>query len=300
MIVPGRTYLLTRRCAERRMLMRPDRETTDAYVYCLAVSAQRFDLDVLAFSIMSNHHHLVVVDKRGSLPAFLQYFHRLFAAHQNVLRGRSEAFWAGSEQTSVVELVEVQDILDKMAYAICNPVLSDLVDMVEDWPGPNVVRAIFQRRQLVAQRPPRFFRRSGRMPPIATLTFAPPPGCGAADASWREHLLELVNEKQLTAKARRRVDKKKVLGPRGVLAQDWRVRPRSSDRRGTLKPQVAARNRWARAETLRRNRRWLEAYSRCRAAWAAGDPNVVFPAGVWWLSQHAPASCAPWEDRPLS
>jgi len=39
-IVPGRRYMITRRCSERRFFMRPDRETNNAFVYCLALAAR--------------------------------------------------------------------------------------------------------------------------------------------------------------------------------------------------------------------------------------------------------------------
>jgi hypothetical protein len=32
-IVPGRRYMITRRCSERRFFMRPDRETNNAFIY---------------------------------------------------------------------------------------------------------------------------------------------------------------------------------------------------------------------------------------------------------------------------
>ena len=39
-IVPGRRYMITRRCSERRFFMRPDRETNNAFIYCLALAAR--------------------------------------------------------------------------------------------------------------------------------------------------------------------------------------------------------------------------------------------------------------------
>ena len=45
-VVAGRAYMLTRRCAERRFFLRPSKETNNAYVYCVAVAAQRYQLDV--------------------------------------------------------------------------------------------------------------------------------------------------------------------------------------------------------------------------------------------------------------
>ena len=37
-IIPGRCYLITRRCSERRFFLRPDRETNNAFVYCMALA----------------------------------------------------------------------------------------------------------------------------------------------------------------------------------------------------------------------------------------------------------------------
>src|SRR5262249_46523561 len=120
-VVPGRVYMITRRCTQRMFLLRPDSDTSNAFVYCLAVAAHRTNVAVVFFLAMSNHYHAGIVDRAGRLPEFLETFHKLLAKHQNVLRGRWENFWA-AEQTSAVELVRPEDALDKMVYAITNPV----------------------------------------------------------------------------------------------------------------------------------------------------------------------------------
>jgi putative transposase len=57
MVVPGRCYMITRRCSERRFFMRPDSETTNAFIYCLALAARRSTVKVIFTAAMSNHHH---------------------------------------------------------------------------------------------------------------------------------------------------------------------------------------------------------------------------------------------------
>ena len=45
-VVPGRDYMITRRCSERRFFLRPDDDTNDAF-YCFyfqAMKHQRLDL----------------------------------------------------------------------------------------------------------------------------------------------------------------------------------------------------------------------------------------------------------------
>ena len=38
-VVPGRDYMIMRRCSERRYLLRPDEDTNNAFVYCLVLAA---------------------------------------------------------------------------------------------------------------------------------------------------------------------------------------------------------------------------------------------------------------------
>ena len=40
-VVPGREYMIARRCSERRFFLRPDAETDNAFIYCLALAAIR-------------------------------------------------------------------------------------------------------------------------------------------------------------------------------------------------------------------------------------------------------------------
>ena len=167
-VVPGRTYMITRRCSERRFFLRPDRRTNNAFLYCLAVAAQKYGVKVIFTATMSNHHHTGVLDVDGRLPDFLAHFHKLVAKHQNALRGRWEAMWA-PEQTSAVELVEPDDIFEKMVYAFCNPVASHLVEKVRHWPGVTSLAATLSGQPLTATRPATFFRPDGDMPASVSL-----------------------------------------------------------------------------------------------------------------------------------
>src|SRR5215467_2975956 len=92
-VLPGRTYMITRRCTQRQFLMRPDRETTNAFVYCLAVAAQRYRVRVLFTLAMSNHHHPGTEAPEGNSPASLEFFNKLCAKCQTALRGGGKNFW---------------------------------------------------------------------------------------------------------------------------------------------------------------------------------------------------------------
>ena len=64
--------MITRRCSERRFFMRPDRETNNAFIYCLALAARKASISIVCVGTLSNHYHAVLVDNHGRLPQFLR------------------------------------------------------------------------------------------------------------------------------------------------------------------------------------------------------------------------------------
>ena len=71
--------MITRRCSERRFLLRPDRETNNAFLYCLAVAAQRFGIKVIFTYAAANHDHTGIFAPDGRYPDFMAYFHKYVA-----------------------------------------------------------------------------------------------------------------------------------------------------------------------------------------------------------------------------
>lgn len=290
-VLPGRSYLITRRCTQRLFLMRPDAETNEAFVYCLAVAAQRYDIDVLFTVAMSNHHHTGIHDRRGNYPAFLEYFHKLFAKCQNSLRGRWENFWS-SEQTSVVRLVSAEDVLSKLLYAVCNPVEAALVEHALSWPGVSSLRPMLEQKRLTAKRPAHFFRQEGTMPESATLRFVRPNEFAAlSDDAWTSLISDGVKQREKKFRFERAAKGVRPLGCRKVLAQRWSSRPKPSEPRRKLSPRVASKNKWRRIEALLENKHFLEAYRDARAALLEGIRAVLFPRGTYWLRRFAEVVC---------
>jgi hypothetical protein len=285
-IVPGRIYLVTRRCTQRQFLLRPDDETNNAFRYCLAYAANRNGIAVIAYIANSNHYHAVVIDKDGRIPRFLEEFHRLVAKHQNALRGRWENFWA-SEQTSLVELVGEDDILAKTIYTLTNPVKDHLVASAVEWPGSSSLDANLQGISLPAQRPSRFFRVDGSMPEKVDLKCVRVPGLEHLDQKkYAEYLREAIAHVEIAADRERRDTGRSVLGVRAVLAQQPSDRPESREPRRNLDPHVASKDKWPRIEAIVRLKEFRAAYAMARDAWLRGHP-CSFPEGTWWLSEFA-------------
>lgn len=290
-VLPGRSYLITRRCTQRLLLMRPDAETNNAFIYCLAVAAQRYQIDILFTVAMSNHHHTGIFDRHGNYPAFLEHFHKLFAKCQNALRGRWENFWS-SEQTSVVRLLSGEDILNKLIYSVCNPVQAGLVNQALEWPGVSSLRPTLEKRSLIATRPEHFFRADGAMPEKVELIFSRPEEFqNYSEQQWVELIKQKVKTREKSLRQERQRKGQSVLGPVLVQKQKWSSRPQSWEAKRQRKYQVASQNKWLRTERLLQNRRFLEAYAKARAAFSQGLQAVMFPAGTYWVKQFAGALC---------
>jgi putative transposase len=291
LVLPGVTYLVTRRCTQRQFLLRPDDETNNAFVYCLAHAAEKSGVEVVAFIANSNHYHAVVVDVVGRIPEFLSRFHKLLAKHQNVLRGRRENFWS-SEQTSLVELVDPDDVLAKMIYTLTNPVKDQLVEKTRNWPGATSEGAILKGKVLRAHRPRRFFRADGEMPEEIKLECIRPPGWETlSEDDFREMVASAMSKVEDDAANERNLTGRKVLGREAILAQRPTDSPSSNEPRGQLNPRLAARDKALRKEALRRHRAFRSAYATARETWLAGL-DAIFPPGTWWLRIFAAVPCA--------
>jgi putative transposase len=277
-VLPGTTYLVTRRCSQRQFLLRPSKTTNELFLFLLAVAAQRYGIAVHAFCVLSNHFHLVVTDPGARLPAFHQFLDALVARAVNALLGRWEAFWA-PDSYSAVALASPEDVVDKAAYALANPVAGGLVRSARSWPGLWSAPELLGGEAIVARRPEHFFDPKGVLPQTATLELTAPPGFESAQA-FRERLCAALAAREEKGRVERRGQ---FLGVARVLAQRPTSKPGDVEPRRTLNPRVAARDKWKRLEVLGRLLDFLRTY---RAAWKArceGAAGVIFPAGTYLL-----------------
>jgi len=288
-VYPGSACMLTRRCTQRQFLLRPDRETNNAFIYCLAVAAQRYGVTVMNFVQMSNHLHDAIYDPFGNAPAFYEHFHKLLARCVNALRGRWENFFA-TEPTSVVRFETQEAIIEKLVYVATNPVNDDLVECVEDWPGASGYRALVDATPLRATRPKHFFAEDGEMPEEVTLELTIPPELGDR-ASIIAAVQARVAQIEAEQARKRAVTGKRVLGRYAVLRQSWRDSPTSREPRRGLRPTIAG-NLWARLEAIQRKREFATAYRLARRALLERKP-IPFPFGTYRLRYLVGVDVAP-------
>ncbi|MCP3980621.1 MAG: hypothetical protein GY716_15065 [bacterium] len=289
-VLPQVTYLLTRRCLERRFFLKPGPKINQIFKFCLGVAAQRTGVQVHAYCALSNHYHLLVTDRHGRLPDFMHWLNEYVAKCVNAELGRWESFWAPGTY-SAVALENGPDILDKLVYLFANPVAAGLVSSSRDWPGASSTPTMMQGAAEVILRPRGFFRENGPVPRKVRLELVMPT-LPDVDLGVLSHVQQRLAERedQLRQEARRR--NRSFMGARAVKAQSPLSRPRTRELHRRLNPRVGARDKWRRIEALRRLRTFVDRYRDARARFAEGDRTVVFPLGTWAMRIRVGVLCA--------
>jgi putative transposase len=280
-IVPGETYLITRRCSRREYLLRPDDETNAIFAYCLAEAAKRFSIGLVAWCLMSNHYHAVVHDPKGQLPAFLEHFHKMVAKTMNARWQRSENFWS-NEETCVTRLVTNQDIFEKVIYVLCNPVAADLVDRLEDWPGVSSLNQLSKKAK-AHRRPRLYFQQDGVMPEEAELRSMVPSRITKNESTdaWWDRVRKAVRARVETLRQVRKDEKRRVLGRKAVLSMPHTAAPTTEKPKGGLRPCIACKDPERRKLELAALKQFRAVYDDARLRLAAADRRAVFPYGTY-------------------
>ena len=286
-VLPGTTYLLTRRCLGRRFLLRPDPVLNNLFVYCLGLAAEKHGFDLHAANVMSNHYHLVATDVRGVLPHFLMALNRSLAKSLKRLRGWDEVVWEPNVQTSAVELSGPAEILDKAAYTLLNPVSAGLVRAPHRWPGVASTPEELARGMREATRPPVWFKDTA--PKKVTLRWTLPPGFERKE-DYLGALKALAQSRLTLLRAEHRRRGRGYLGRTRVQKTPVTDQPKTKKARFGRSPTFSAltRERWCKA--MRRLRAFRRAYRAAYAAWRHGDSAVEFPPGTWWVVRYAGAA----------
>jgi hypothetical protein len=284
------TQLITRRCSERRLFLKPSKRTAGIFLYALALYAKRYAVQIHAYCVLSNHFHVVLTDTAGRLPDFQRDLDALVAKATNCALGRWDAFWERVSY-SAVQLVTPDAVLEKIVYTLANPVAAGLVPEASMWPGDWSDPQRIGGPPLRIERPKVYFDEEGQMPAFVELQLTPPPDF-ADDPTFVEQVLAALRETEAAEAAKLASQKRTFMGVARVLAQSFFARPAPGEPRRALSPRVACRNKWKRIEALQRLTRFQRAYREAFDAWRAGQRDVLFPLGTWQMRVLHAAPCA--------
>lgn len=292
-ILPGATYLISRRCIERRFLLRPDRPVTGIFLYCLAYAAGAFDIVVHGFLVLDNHFHLSITDPSGQLPRFMERLDGLLARALNAFRGRWESFFAPGSY-GAVRCESHEDALDKIVYLLTNPVAAGLVSHSRRWTGASSRNWRFGTTRSFERPNTSFFDPNGRLPESVSLSLAAPPGLEPlpepeADRRLTERLIAAETE----IRARFRTEGRTFRGMDQVMRIDPNASPATPEPRRGLNPRIAAKDAATRVEAIEAWREFQAEYRYAWLAWRDGRRDVLFPLGTWLMRVRHRARCSP-------
>ena len=106
-----------------------DRQT---FLGRLALMLERFELRLVAYTLMTNHYHLVLATPDGRVSRALQQLHGWYSAWHNRVRGRSAHLFRAHPFAR--ELESDTDLLGACRYLARNPVEAGLAHHPLAWP----------------------------------------------------------------------------------------------------------------------------------------------------------------------
>jgi putative transposase len=129
-VVPGVAHHLTQRGVDRRDVFFSDADR-EVYIRLAAWSMTKFGVRVLAYCLMTNHVHWVVVpEERQSLGRAFGWLHGRYAQHQNAALARNGHFWQNRFFSCALDEAHTWAAV---RYAERNPVRAGLIESAEEW-----------------------------------------------------------------------------------------------------------------------------------------------------------------------
>jgi putative transposase len=130
--LPGYVWHITHRCHKREFLLKFAR-TRQRYLHWLYQARKRFPVEVLNYTVTSNHVHLIVRDLGGKneIPAMIQLVAGRTAQEYNTSKGRKGAFWEDRYHATAIEAGS--HLQRCLAYVDLNMVRAGAVRHPEEW-----------------------------------------------------------------------------------------------------------------------------------------------------------------------
>ena len=143
--LPGFPHHVIQRGNNRQAIFQaaPDYQTL---IHLLAENAIKFEVDIHAYVLMSNHFHLLLTPQtEDGLPHLLQAVGRSYVRYFNGSQKRSGTLWEGRYKSTLIQTDRY--LLACMAYMDLNPVRAGLVSQARDYPWSSFGHYTGQRTE---------------------------------------------------------------------------------------------------------------------------------------------------------
>jgi putative transposase len=131
--LPGHVWHITHRCHKREFLLKFSRDRQN-WLKWLFEARKRHDLQILNYTVTSNHIHLLVFSEEDTtaLPRSIQLVAGRTAQDYNQRKKRKGAFWEDRYHATAVDTDE--HLLRCMLYIDLNMVRAGVVEHPRQWP----------------------------------------------------------------------------------------------------------------------------------------------------------------------
>lgn len=149
--LPGCIWHITHRCHKKEFLLKFAHDRS-RFVSWLLEARKRFSLQILNYTITSNHIHLLVQDNKDAktIPAAIQLVAGRTAQEYNLRKQRKGAFWEDRYHATAVEAGE--HLRRCLVYIDLNMVRTGVVDHPAEWAfgGYHEIQGNRRRNRLLA------------------------------------------------------------------------------------------------------------------------------------------------------
>ncbi len=290
---PELYYLLTNRTIDGTFLFRPDDECNRIIGGVLARAASIHEVDLVCFTFLSNHFHLIARFPHRNMAEFMRDLQ--FGIARRINRLRDERVGPVFEARYDDEvLLDEAVLLEKISYVVNNPVKDGLVVHPSAWPGVHSHRCHKEGVRWVGE----WFdaahwhnvsrRKGDQDPSCAWRTYSVRlhiPVClpGATRDDRREAMLERI-ETDCSALRRQRTLHRRPRPPKVWVGMSWRrTKKLNNDKRSAPSPLAIGSCAEKVREHINMRRRLNAKYQRqLRRSW--DGKSTQYPTGT-----HPPA-----------
>lgn len=283
-IVAGEMHMLTRRCTRGLFLLRPDEETWNLFLYCLAIASNKYGVLVHYACLMANHYHLGVTDPQGRQPEFVAWFNRQMARGIQRLRGWEHEVWEPNRSYNDCVLLNAEAFFKSAGYVLSNPVSAGLVSRGREYRNGLLDGRHVRQGKLLIQRPKVLF--GNNYPKEVTLEVKVPPALGMTKTDYLETLEQAVCAAACDARAKHR----RFMGWHRVLQTNPFKSPRKPQPKGRMSPSFIAVTKEAIRTAIQTLKDFQQAYRDAFERFRAGDHQVLFPLGTYWMVKYGGAA----------
>lgn len=281
--------MLGSKCVDDQHLLAPSKEMRFLVARCLRRMQVEYDVELIAYVIMSNHWHLVVRLRNDRLPEIMQDFKGGLGKAMNKILGRRGAVWM--ERYSDKALLDDASTEGKVHYTHVNPLRAHLVERLEDYPGLSSWPAYAKNLDSLTET---YFDEVGwleagapetereRFTHRVTIPIGRPPSWDGMSPRARriatEHCLQRVRAEERALAVERAAEQRTVPSSSSIVERDPRSRPQNPKR---SKRERAAGTAAQVAEFRDAYRQMLPEYRRASSRFRATGTLVRFPPGTY-------------------